>query len=234
VSRLVLVRHGESRWNAEGRIQGQSCNGLSELGFAQAEAVASALASTYPGARLVSSDLRRTLETAAPLAAAFRVEPEEVPALRERSFGSWETHLRADVVEQDPARWQRWLDGEDVIEEVGGESADALVARVVPCLEELLEATPDDGVTIAVTHGGPIWHGLHALLGVPKGTFAGVDNASVAMVLRLGDRVALDRWNEVGHLPPEQRSGWRPVTANAVRSEAGGAQQRSAPEGPAG
>jgi broad specificity phosphatase PhoE len=235
VKRLVLVRHGESIWNAEGRVQGQSCAGLSELGHAQARAVAVALAATYPVASVVTSDLQRTVETTAPLAEALGVEPTLDATVRERSFGSWERRLRREVVADDPDRWQRWLDGEEVIAEVGGESATQLTDRVVPRLRELLASTPDGGVTIVVTHGGPIWHGTHVLLDVPRGTFAGIDNASVTAFLGFDDRVVLDRWNEVAHLPPSERSGWRPASDTSVRSEAGGTQVRGAStDGPAG
>jgi glucosyl-3-phosphoglycerate phosphatase len=123
--RLVLVRHGESVWNAEARIQGQRCAGLTEAGHAQAKATGAFLAALYPHAHLVTSDLQRTRETVAPLAAALACEPASDERLRERSFGAWEGLLRADVVASDPARWQRWVDGEDVVGEVGARAASA-------------------------------------------------------------------------------------------------------------
>lgn len=224
MSRLVLVRHGESIYNADARIQGQQCAGLSRLGEAQAEATAAALAAAYPGARLVSSDLRRTRETIAPLAVALTREPEEDARLRERSFGRWEGHLRVEVARDDADRWRRWLGGEDVIGEVGGETGRELADRVVPAFEELLAATPDDEVTIAVTHGGPIWHGLHRLLGFDRPILGGVDNCSVTELgsFSPASEIGIDRdrsprlrrWNEVGHLPVELREGWR-LPANA-------------------
>jgi broad specificity phosphatase PhoE len=210
VKRLVLLRHGESVWNAEARIQGQRCAGLSTTGHAQAAASAVALAATHPDARLVTSDLQRTRETVAPLADALAVDVAEDPRLRERSFGAWEGRLRGEVADEDAERWQRWLTGEDVVREVGGESADDLGERVEPVLRELLDDTPDDGVTIAVTHGGPVWHGTHRVLGVPVPTFGAVDNASVTELVAFDGRVVLDRWNEVAHLPVELRTGWRP------------------------
>ena len=79
--RLVLVRHGESIWNAETRIQGQSCAGLSVTGHAQAAALAQALAAIYPDARLVTSDLQRSVETLAPLATSLGEVPEQEPGV---------------------------------------------------------------------------------------------------------------------------------------------------------
>jgi broad specificity phosphatase PhoE len=208
VRRLVLVRHGESIWNAEGRIQGQSCAGLSPRGHAQAAATAAALAGSYPDATLVTSDLQRTRETVAPLEAALGRAATPDARLRERSFGAWERQLRTDVVRDDAERWRRWVHGEDVVGEVGGESAEDLADRVEPMLRELLGATEDGQVTVAVTHGGPIWQGIHRLLGLRLGTVAGVDNASVHEILGAdGDVAVLDRWNDVGHLPLQLRSG---------------------------
>jgi glucosyl-3-phosphoglycerate phosphatase len=228
--RLVLVRHGESVWNAEARIQGQRCAGLTEAGHAQAKATGAFLAALYPHAHLVTSDLQRTLETVAPLAEALAREPVSDERLRERSFGAWEGLLRADVVATDPARWQRWVDGEDVVGEVvGGESAAQLTERVAPVLHELLAATPEGGVTIAVTHGGPVWHGTHRLLDLRPGTLGGVGNASVAELLSFdgvssGTGVSpaplvLDRWNELAHLPLELRTGGVPAVTQASAAD---------------
>ena len=122
--------------------------------------------------------------------------------LRERRFGAWEGRLRAEVIREDRGRWDRWLDGEDVVAEVGGETAGELARRAVGVFEDLLERTDDGGVTIAVSHGGTIWHGVHTLLGLPIPSLGGVANASVATVVHWDDGggFALDRWNEVAHL----------------------------------
>jgi glucosyl-3-phosphoglycerate phosphatase len=211
VRRLVLVRHGESIWNAEGRIQGQQCAGLSEVGHAQAKATGQALAESLPQARVVTSDLQRCQETAAPLLEGLGVEPTVDARLRERSFGSWEGRLRAEVAAEDAERVDRWRAGEDVIGEIGGETAAMLADRVGPVLRELLLATPDGGVTIAVTHGGPVWHGTHLLLGLAPGTLGTVDNASVTELMSWhGQDVVLHRWNETAHLPVALRTGWVP------------------------
>jgi glucosyl-3-phosphoglycerate phosphatase len=213
MKRLVLVRHGESLWNAEGRIQGQRCAGLSEIGHAQAEVTANALADSYPDALLVASDLQRTMETALPLSKALGREIVQDSRLRERSFGTWEGRLRHDVVAGDAARWERFLTGEDaVVEEVGGETAAQLGDRVEPLLRDLLRSTADGQVTIAVTHGGPVWHGTHRLLGLRIPTLGGVGNACVTEFIAAadGDRLVLDRWNQVSHLPRDLRTTWRP------------------------
>jgi broad specificity phosphatase PhoE len=214
VRRIVLVRHAETTWNAEGRIQGHTGSPLTDRGIAQAERLGAALAEHHPEARLVASDLERTLLTAAPYAAALGREPEPDPALRERAFGAWEGRTRDEVAASDPERWSRWRAGDDaVVGEVGGEGSDELVARILAALERRLAALDDGGVLVAVTHGGPIWFGLQALLGLDAGRLGGVDNASVSELTvegtTLGDGASvLERWNEVGHLPPALRSSW--------------------------
>ncbi|MFA9430823.1 histidine phosphatase family protein [Egicoccus sp. AB-alg2] len=211
--RLVLVRHGESVWNATGRIQGQQCAGLSDDGHAQSQHVGEALAAAHPDARVVVSDLLRCQQTAAPLLEVLAVDPETDARLRERSFGAWEGLTRTEAEERDPERWQRWRAHDDaVVAEIGGETNAVFVERIVPVLRELMDETPEDGVTIAVTHGGPVWHGTHALLELPPGTFGTVHNASVTELVSWdGQRVVLDRWNEIAHLPLDLRIGWRPV-----------------------
>lgn len=208
-------------WNAERRIQGQACAGLSERGHAQAAAAADALAVDHPDARLVTSDLQRTRETIAPLEAALGRCAVPDARLRERSFGAWERRLRDEVATEERDRWDRWLAGEDVVAEVGGESAEALADRVEPVLRELLAGTADGGVTIAVTHGGPVWHGVHRLAGLTPGTFGGVDNASCHHLVSFngGASILVDRWNEVGHVPTGLRSGWAPLTAEVVAAD---------------
>ena len=211
MSRLLLVRHAQSVWNAEARIQGQACRGLSDLGHRQAKALGEALAEELGHAggpvRLVTSDLQRCRETVAPLCAHRGGEPEVDPRLRERSFGDWEGRLREDVATSDADRWDRFCAGHDVVHEVGGETAAQLGDRVEPVLRDLLAATPVAGVTVAVTHGGPVWQGLHRLLGLPLGALGGIANAGITEVLRSGSGgVVLGRFNDVGHLDPALRT----------------------------
>lgn len=213
--RLVLVRHGESAWNAEQRIQGQSGTGLSDRGRQQAEAVAQWVADTHPDALIVTSDLQRCVETAAPIVAALACEAEHDVELRERRFGRWEGHTWAEIEEVDPDLVPRWRAGEDVVELAGGESGIALAERAVKAFHRLTELGHD--TVVAVTHGGTIWHGLHELLGLPFGTLGGVGNTSVTEVVRFGDHWVLDTWNQQSHLPASLRTSRRPAEQRRSR-----------------
>ncbi|MFU8841367.1 MAG: histidine phosphatase family protein [Nitriliruptoraceae bacterium] len=229
---LLLVRHGESRWNAEGRIQGQSCAGLSARGFEQARALAAAygpqLAELAASGRLrlVSSDLRRARETAAPLAAQLGLDPALDPDLRERAFGVWEGRSHAELEVEEADRWRRWTGGADIMREIGAETAEELATRAAAALRRVFEATAAGGVSVVVSHGGSIWHGLHRLLGLAPRSLGPVGNASVATLLLLGgdaageadphvaaaaaaggSRPVLASYNDLSHLPASLRTG---------------------------
>ena len=217
--RLVLVRHGQSAWNAQRRIQGQSGEGLTELGRAQADGTAAWVASTHPDAAVVVSDLQRCLETVAPIAATLGAEVVEDPQVRERSFGRWEGLTLDQVEAQDPDLWHRWRRGRDVVAEVGGESGEALARRVTAAYRHHLDTLGADGrPVVVVTHGGPVWHGLHALLGLPWSTLGGVGNAAVSELVLDGRDWRCESWNQTAHLPPHLRTSFRPSETRTAAS----------------
>ena len=206
MGRLLLVRHGESVWNRERIVQGQAGPGLTDRGHEQARHLGDWLAAEVDGdVTFVSSDLVRCRETAAPLAALLGREPDVEEALRERHFGSWQGVERDELERRDPTLWERFRAREDVVAEAGGESTPVLNDRVVPRLRALADAAP---VTVVVTHGGPIWHGTHALLGVAEGVFGPVSNAGVTVLDVEPDWSGLLAWNQVGHLPAALRTTW--------------------------
>jgi probable phosphoglycerate mutase len=145
---LLLVRHGQSEWNALGLMQGQTADiPLTDLGHAQAAAGAAELAALGPGA-LISSDLLRARQTAEHCARATGLPVAVTPALREQGYG---------VLEGRPSRelWDvvDWTDPHWAAE--GGESLARLHGRVVAFLEQLRTEPPADVVAL-VTHGDTI------------------------------------------------------------------------------
>ena len=210
MKRLVLVRHGESEWNRERRIQGQAGTGLTATGREQARHAAQWLSEAHDGAVLVASDLQRCVETADPIAAALDAEVRQIPDLRERHFGDWTGRLVEEVEEEDGDRFERWRSGEDVLQEVGGESSPDLAARVVGALEGVLDDIPDGGTAVVVTHGGPVWHGTRRFLDLPDACLGPVANASITELVAdptWGRRLFL--WNQVAHLPHGLRTWLR-------------------------
>jgi len=214
VRRLLLVRHGESVWNVEKRVQGHECRGLTAAGHVQAQRTAEVIGTHFSGASLVTSDLGRCQDTAAPIAEALGVVPSVDPVLRERHFGRWEGLTREGLELDDPGRFRRWRAGEDVIGEVGGESDVEIRARAARVFSMLLGSNSGDDTdgeprtVVAVTHGGTIWYGVHELLRFAGYRLGAVHNASLTELV-LGGRgpAGLDpelpqlaRFNETSHL----------------------------------
>jgi broad specificity phosphatase PhoE len=157
VTTLLLVRHGETDWNRDGRWQGHSDTHLNESGRAQARRVAVELQDVDV---VYSSDLARARETAEIIAGELGLEVHVDPRLRERSFGAWEG-LTAEEIEADfRDAHARWRAGEGPGAD-DAEPFDAFGARVQAFLHELLERHPDETVLL-VGHGGSI-RVIHAL-----------------------------------------------------------------------
>lgn len=157
VSTLLLVRHGETDWNRDGRWQGHSDTHLNDVGREQA----ARLASELDGVDVVySSDLARARETAEILAARLELPVHVDPRLRERSFGTWEGKTGPEIEAAFAAAHARWLAGEGPGADDAEPFAD-FAARVQAFLAEVLERHPDENVLV-VSHGGSI-RVIHAL-----------------------------------------------------------------------
>ncbi len=162
---LVLVRHGRTRWNAEGRFQGWADVPLDEEGRAQSQRVAAQLARDLAGApgadvRVVSSDLRRAAETAGAIAAALGVPTTTEPDLKEVDVGAWEGLTLDEVMERFPDEYRSWAADRD-IRRGGGETLAEAGARVAGCIETLRAAAP--GPLVVVGHGMSLQSGLDRL-----------------------------------------------------------------------
>lgn len=152
-TRLCLVRHGETAWNAERRIQGQTDVPLSAVGQAQARATAAALAHE-PVTAICSSDLARALHTAEATAHRLRLPVRREPALRERHFGVLQTLTYDEFAVRQPQAHARFLAREaDFALPGGGESLRGFADRVCACSDALVAAHPG-GVVLVFTHGG--------------------------------------------------------------------------------
>jgi broad specificity phosphatase PhoE len=149
---LVLVRHGETDWNAANRFQGHADPPLNEKGQAQARALATELR-REAFAALYTSPLQRAAETAAIIGYELGLEPIPDDALKEVDVGSWSGLTRAEVEERYPTGFARWLQfghGWD-----DGETYDELGTRVLTGLTRIAERH-EEGDVLTITHGGPI------------------------------------------------------------------------------
>ena len=146
---LLLVRHGETDWNADGRLQGQTDRPLSEFGRRQATQLAEDLADEGLEA-IYSSDLARARETAEILGARLGLPVVLDPDLREKDWGTWEglTSVERDRVE------------------FVGESTEAHQERILRALRRISERHPGEGRVLVVTHGGSMRRVQTAALGL--------------------------------------------------------------------
>ncbi|MCK5753852.1 MAG: histidine phosphatase family protein [Mycobacterium sp.] len=185
IRRLVMLRHGQTEWNAGSRMQGQIDTDLTDLGRQQADAAAELLAKRQP-LLIVSSDLRRALDTAVALGDRSGQPVSIDTRLRETHLGDWQgmTHVEVDDVSpgarlawRDDARWAPH----------GGESRVDVADRSVPLVRELVAQQVGWGVedpdrpVVLVAHGGLIAALTGALLGLPVDNWpvlGGMGNAS--------------------------------------------------------
>jgi probable phosphoglycerate mutase len=158
VTTLLLVRHGETDWNRDGRWQGGSDTRLNDLGREQAEALAEQLDGDI--GVVYSSDLARARETAEIVARKLGLEVRVDARLRERSFGSWEGLTTAEIEERFTESHRRWREGKGA----GADDAEAFedfAARVNDFLADVLRLHPGEEVLV-ISHGGSI-RVIHAL-----------------------------------------------------------------------
>ena len=113
LERLILVRHGETHWNREGRLQGLSDHPLNEVGRLQSVAVAERLRGR-PVDAVFTSDLRRAAQTADAIASAVGREAQRLDLLRERDVGTWGGLTYTELRERFPAEWERAIVGQDL------------------------------------------------------------------------------------------------------------------------
>ena len=199
---LFLIRHGQSAPYVDGTlfalIDGQGDPPLSPEGAAQAQLVCTRLATAGIAAIYVST-MRRTAQTAAPLAGRLRLSPVVEARLREVHLGDWEGGVfRKNVAQGHPvalrmAAEERW----DVIP--GAEPADAFAARVRAALERMAADHPGERVA-AFTHGGVIGQALALAAAARPFAFTGAENASISRLVITADQWIVRGYNDTAHL----------------------------------
>jgi probable phosphoglycerate mutase len=197
---VLLVRHGQTGWNAEGRIQGHTDIPLDATGRWQALQLARAL-HDEPVAAVYSSDLQRARQTAEPLCHARGLPMMLAPELRERAFGGFEGRTFAELEVTQPDEVRRWKQRDPDWGPPGGERLSEFFSRALQALERLVQ--PHGGQTVLlVTHGGVLDCLHRAALSLPlqaPRTWV-LGNAVVNRLLVHADGVSLLGWNDDRHL----------------------------------
>ena len=194
--RLLLVRHGETEWNAQNRFQGHSDLPLSEMGKRQALAARRKLAREELHAAY-SSDLRRAWETAEIIAAPHQLPLRAEPRLREIHFGEWEGLTSDEIRERYPEASAAYMVDPVNVPPPGGEALSQVATRVQAALDEIVRAHQDETVLL-VGHGGTLLVLISLVLGLLPATpwrFR-LDSCSVSEIHLLPEGPALIRLNE--------------------------------------
>lgn len=199
---LILIRHGETAWNRERRMQGQTDTPLSDTGRAQAAAVGRRLA-RYSFAALYSSDLARAWETAAAIARAHENghDIRREPALRERTFGVFEGLTYDEMAQRYPDEHARFSARDPDYAVPGGESPRQFFERSLACLEAIARAHEGESVVV-VTHGlvlDTLHRAAHQLPLAAKRE-APLLNASLNTFQRSAQAWIEIAWGDVAHL----------------------------------
>jgi probable phosphoglycerate mutase len=200
LTQLIVIRHGETTWNRERRLQGQLDVPLNALGEAQAAALGTAL-EAEPLDAIYSSDLSRALRTARALAAGRPLAIQTEPRLRERHLGEFQGLTHTEVAEQYPegfAAWQARVPGHAP---KGGERLADFHARVVDITLTLARRHPGGRIAL-VAHGGVLdclYRAAHGLpLDAPRQHE--LRNAGINRLHSDGQRLTVVHWGDVTHL----------------------------------
>jgi probable phosphoglycerate mutase len=201
-TQLLLIRHGETAWNAEHRIQGQLDIPLSPLGVLQSARLAECLANE-PIDAVYSSGQSRAWLTAAPLAARLGLELIAEPRLRERSFGIFEGLTLDEIAARYPPEFKKWRERDPAWRPEGGESGQQLIDRVLSAVSDIGIKHPSQTVVL-VSHGGVLdvlyraarlleWHAPreHQMLN------AAINRLTTSATPLL---LSIERWGDVAHL----------------------------------
>ncbi|MGC9468339.1 MAG: alpha-ribazole phosphatase [Anaerolineae bacterium] len=203
--RLLLIRHGETAWNASSRYQGHADVPLNEAGCRQAVALAERLAVGKLEA-IYTSDLKRAWQTAQIVAGPQGLTPQADPRLRELDFGAWQGLTYRQIAEQDPDRLAAWNADRVHRAPPRGESLAAMAQRVGSLITEL-RATHTSGAVALVGHGGSIRMIPCLLLEHPLGAYwqFEVDNTALAEIELQERGPVLTLWNDTHHLGANHR-----------------------------
>ena len=198
--RLWLIRHGETDWNAEQRIQGRTDIPLNSVGHQQAQCVAECF-SAQPIQAIYSSDLSRALQTARPLADRLALNLEPNSAFAERDFGVFQGLTADEIAQAHPDDYQRWQSRDASFAPDGGESLIQFQSRVELAMNDLSQRHQGQSVVV-VSHGGfldmvyRLGHGV----AMNQARDWKIPNAGIQELLMADGKIQIIRWALVDHL----------------------------------
>ena len=203
-TRIIAIRHGETAWNVNTRIQGQLDIGLNETGRWQAHRVALALAGE-PIAALYSSDLLRAWDTALSISNATGLAVQTVEGLRERGFGVFEGKTFQQVEALWPEQALRWRKREPAFEPEGGESLLRFRERITQTMQTLAEQHPGEQIAM-VAHGGvmDVLYRAATRQEIQAPRTWDLGNAAINRLLWTPEGLTLVGWADTQHLDDDE------------------------------
>jgi probable phosphoglycerate mutase len=199
-TRIIAIRHGETAWNVDSRIQGSLDIALNATGRQQAARVAAALADE-PVSAIYASDLARAWETAQHLGRVHRLEVTPEKGLRERSFGDFEGRTFSEIEAVLPEQAQRWRKRDPDFAPPGGESLIALKHRVEEAAARLAARHPG-GLIALVGHGGvmDVLYRAATRVHIQAPRTWALGNAAINRLLWTPEGFTLVGWADTQHL----------------------------------
>ena len=199
-TRILAIRHGETLWNVDSRIQGHLDIGLNDTGRWQAERLGLAL-KDEPIAAIYASDLSRAYDTALAVSRHTGVSVQAEPGLRERSFGEFEGRTFAEIETELPAQAQRWRQRDPAFTPAGGESLLMLEARVLSVAARLAAQHPGEQIAL-FAHGGvmDILYRAATRLDLQAARTWTLGNTAINRLLWSPEGFSLVGWADVQHL----------------------------------
>lgn len=201
--KLYLIRHGQTDWNIQGKIQGTRDVPLNKTGRAQAARLAQAM-EAKPVKHIFSSPQLRAMETARQIGRKSQIKVCPLAALSEVGFGKWEGLTWGEIMENYPREYERWSVNPVLYPPPKGESKEQIHTRIRQGLQEILEITKGREDAVAVTHGTAMAGFLACVLKGNLEEFQDVvyENASITTLdySLLTGEFKLVRANECAHL----------------------------------
>lgn len=201
MTQIFLIRHGETHWNSEGRIQGHLDSPLTGTGLAQAKALATRLKSQSFSA-IYSSDLGRAYQTAQCLAEPHQLEIQTDSRLRERHLGIFQGLLKQELQLKFPDEFHHYHTHHADHAILDGESPRQFSDRCIKCFEELSDKHPDQRLLV-VAHGGVLNNLLKHTLGITLEAprhFLSINTAINIFSHHHNSSWMLETWGDVNHL----------------------------------
>ncbi len=205
IARVILIRHGQTAWNRDERIRGQSDIPLDETGLEQAQATARYIAARWPLTAVYASPLQRAMATARAIADAQGLKVQPLNGLLDLSFGEWEGLPIPEVQARYPDLWRAWMEAPHTVHFPGGEGLDDVRERSMAALRDVVNR--HSGETVAmVAHRVVNQVLLCAVLGLGNDHFwqIGQDTCAVNEIEWNGRFYRLTLMNDTSHL-------WRPL-----------------------